>query len=320
MFNLLRGHHHLLQMRRGSRSNEVPPSFRGIRNFLAQLAPPALPTNSTATLLRGNAANWLQMNLQILEKHYEDMIAGIKTNLPRPVEIDHQWAWQVALAWAVKKYKINEEVMRRVGEDLRGVGLRINQIPMGTTLRALMDAPTGRPHPRTRHKPREAGTAGSSLPSTSAHRNPGDMPSTTTSNNQPSNTTHQELDLPPTHNPPSPPPTTTTHQDYSLVTPLPTERPLLTTIPVPITNIEPRSPPLATDSEEDPQGEQTDLPPSTIPTNQDQPPTDDLPPPTFTTTTLQDVPETPRHHLPPLPLRPPSPRPVRRPTRKLLPR
>jgi len=84
IFNLLRGHHHLMQMRRGTRTNEVPPSFRGIWNFLALVASPALPTTFTATMLRGNASNWMQTNLQILEKHYEDMIAGVKTNLNRP--------------------------------------------------------------------------------------------------------------------------------------------------------------------------------------------------------------------------------------------
>jgi len=106
-----------MQMRRGTRTNEVPPSFRGIRNFLAQVASPALPTTSTATMLRGNASNWMQTNLQILEKHYEDMIAGVKTNLLRPVRID-QRAWQVAVGWALSKYRISEEVMARVQTTL----------------------------------------------------------------------------------------------------------------------------------------------------------------------------------------------------------
>jgi len=145
IFNLLRGHHHLLQMKKGARTNEIPPSFRGIKNFLSQVASPALPTASTATLLRGNASNWLQANLQILESHYEDLIAGVKTNLLRPIQIDHQRAWEVAVGWAEGKYSINEEVMNRVKDDLRDVGLRIDQVPKGTPLRALMDVPTKRP-------------------------------------------------------------------------------------------------------------------------------------------------------------------------------
>jgi len=132
IFNLLRGHHHLMQMRRGTRTNEIPPSFRGIRNFLAQVASPALPTAPTATLLRGNASNWLQTNLQILESHYENMIAGVKTNLLRPVQIHHQRAWQVAMGWTYNKYRISEEVMVRVLNDLREIGLRIDQVPRGT--------------------------------------------------------------------------------------------------------------------------------------------------------------------------------------------
>jgi len=59
IFNLLRGHHHLRQMRRGMRSNLVPPSLQGVSTFLSQLASLALPTAATATLLRGNASNWL---------------------------------------------------------------------------------------------------------------------------------------------------------------------------------------------------------------------------------------------------------------------
>lgn len=152
IFNLLRGHHHLMQMRRGTRTNEIPPSFRGIRNFLAQVASPALPTAPTATLLRGNASNWLQTNLQILESHYENMIAGVKTNLLRPVQIHHQRAWQVAMGWTYNKYRISEEVMIRVLNDLREIGLRIDQVPRGTPLRALMDGTAGRPRPRVRPK------------------------------------------------------------------------------------------------------------------------------------------------------------------------
>jgi len=172
IFNLLRGHHHLLQIKKGARTNEIPPSFRGIKNFLSQVASPALPTVSTATLLRGNASNWLQTNLQILESHYEDLIAGVRTNLLRPVHIDHQRAWEVAVDWAESKYSISEEVMSRVKNDLRDVGLRIDRIPRGTPLRALMDVPTKRPHLGSRHNSRGTATSLSSPPSTGTRKDP----------------------------------------------------------------------------------------------------------------------------------------------------
>jgi len=213
IFNLLRGHHHLRQMRRGTRTNEVPPSFRGIKNFLAHVASPALPTASTATLLRGNASNWLQVNLQILEEHYENMIAGVKTNLLRPVDIDHQEAWLVALRWAFSKYRIDEEVMTSVMNDLVGVGLRIDQIPGGTSLRALMDVPTRRPRPKTRQKPKGATTSRSPLPSTNCDTqfDPDDQSSACTPmdpHDLPLTTTPIDQDPPPTDDKPPPKPET----------------------------------------------------------------------------------------------------------------
>jgi len=156
IYNLLRGHHHLRQMRKGLRSNQVPPSLQGMTNFLSQLATPALPTATTATLLRGNASNWLQVNLQILEQHYEGMIATVKTNLLKPVKIDHQKAWLVALRWALGKFRIEEEVVRLVMDDLIGVGLRIDRISIGSPMKAIMDAPPKRPRPRTHEKSKQA--------------------------------------------------------------------------------------------------------------------------------------------------------------------
>jgi len=244
LFNLLRGHHHLIQMRRGTRSNEVPLSYRGIRNYLSSLAPPALPTNSTVILLRGNAANWLQMNLQILEQHYVDMIAGIKTNLLRPVEIDHQRAWQVARAWATKKYRISEETMRRVGEDLKGVGLRIQQIPKGTTLRALKNVPSGRLHPRTYQEQRGSEAVGSSPPSTSKDTNPETEPD---------------------------------QQNPTEETPPPIPRPLLTTNPDHTITTEPRPPPRGPYLEEDHNEINPYRSPLATPATWELPPTGDLP-------------------------------------------
>lgn len=166
LYNLLRGHHHLRQMRKGLRSNHVPPPLRGMTNFLSQLATPALPTIATATLLRGNASNWLQANLQILEQHYEGMISTVKTNLLKPVKINHQRAWLVALRWARGRLHIGEEVIRSVMNDLIGVGLRLVHVSVDSPMKAIMAAPPIRPRPRNRGKSCQASITTDGCPRT----------------------------------------------------------------------------------------------------------------------------------------------------------
>jgi len=192
--------------------NDIPLSLRGIKGFLSQLASPALPTTSTTTLLHGNASNWLQMNLQILEEHYVDMIAGIRTNLLRPVNIDHQKAWLVALRWAVRKYRIDEEVVFTVMKELIAVGLRIDQIPKGSTLKAIRDVPSKRPRPKTHQKSKSA-TPRAPAPSTSTgsdlQADPDNQPLTYTSVapiDQPPTTTPMDQGLNSTNQNPPPNP------------------------------------------------------------------------------------------------------------------
>jgi len=153
VYGLIRAHHYRRQMGQGLRANLVPPAFRGLRDFLSRVASPASPTTATATLLRANASNWLQTDMQILEQHYEEMIAGIKTNLLRPVRIDHHRAWLVAVRRAVNNFKVGEEVLTTVMNDLIGVGVLIQQIPEGSPMRAIQAAPAGQPRQVTDQGP-----------------------------------------------------------------------------------------------------------------------------------------------------------------------
>lgn len=251
------------------RSNQVPPSLQGVRGFLSQLASPALPTASTATLLRGNASNWLQVNLQILEQHYEDMVAGVRTSLLRPVDIDHHKAWLVALRWAVGKYKIDEEVVSIVMGDLIGVGLKINRIPEGSSLKAIMDMPAKRPRPKA-HQRSKTTTPRTPVPSTSTsihpQFDPDDQALTCTQMDlidQPLTATTLDQDLHPTDQDPPPNPKPATQQDpprktTNLATSeTSTVRPLRTTDPGPSTHTLPSPPPPNTDTDrptEEPDG------------------------------------------------------------------
>jgi len=274
IFNLLRGHHHLKQMRRGMRTNQLPPSLHGVSDFLSQLASPALPTTATATLLRGNASNWLQMNLQILEQHYEGMIERVRTNLLRPVNIDHRGAWLVALRWATNKYKINEEVVSTVMNDLIGVGLRIDRIAEGSPLRAIMDAPAKRPRPVSHQRSRST-TPRCPIPSTNTSFRPQVDPDDQTRTytqvdpvDQPRTVTSFEQGPCSTYQAPPPALGPITRQDPPGKTTISTpqvssrERPPRTTNPNPLTHTLAEPPPPNADVDTDRRGNLTDQPPT----------------------------------------------------------
>lgn len=197
VYNLLRGHHYLRQTGRGLRTNQIPPSLRGVRDFLSRVASPAAPTAATATLLRANASNWLQTNLQILEQHYEGMVAGIRTNLLRPVNIDHHRAWLVAVRKAVSNFRVDEEVLSTVMDDLIGVGILIQRIPVGSSLRAIQAAPAEQPRLRTDQGP-ETTTPEAPIPDLT---------------DQPETVTPLDQDPHPTDQDPSPIPRPTTRQN-----------------------------------------------------------------------------------------------------------
>jgi len=285
------------------RINEIPPTLRGVKNFLSQLASPAIPTTSTAILLRGNAANWLQMNLQILEEHYREMIAGIRTNLLRPVNIDHQKAWLVALHWTVNKYRIDEEVVSTVMEELIAIGLRIDQIPEGSSLKALMDVPTRHSRPKTHQKSKNT-TPRTPTPSTSTgsdpQLDPDNQPPTTIPFDQELNSTDQDP-------PPSPRPAT---QKEPLTKPIvlsppkdTTGRPPFTTNPGPSTDAPP-NPPLPTmETITNRNGNRTAKPPIYVTT---KPPTTTIHPQhVMTTAPIPPPPDADAEQLP-LEFRPPN--------------
>jgi len=134
VFNLLRARHHLTYVKKGARSDEVPKALMRIRNYLSGVIFSASPNVATAILLQSSATNWLQINLQILEGHYEEVVAATKRDLGRLEAVDHQQAWEVAIKWFYKKYRpVLPDTINGAADDLEEVGWVINRFPKKQT-------------------------------------------------------------------------------------------------------------------------------------------------------------------------------------------
>lgn len=114
------------------------------------------------------------------------------------------------------------------------------------------------------------------LTSPSTNTNPEELPPTKTTNDQPPTTVPTVQDPLPSHQSPLLPQMTTDRQDPTGETSPPIPRPPLTTNPEHTMTTEPRSPPRATDLEEDLQEVHTDLFPLATPATCELPPTADL--------------------------------------------
>ncbi|TNN43011.1 hypothetical protein EYF80_046808 [Liparis tanakae] len=128
IFTLLRTHHHLGHARKGVRTEAVPRSLAQVKEYLSGVIVPSTPRDGTSHKLEGNALNWLQTGLQVLEEHYEEILEETRAGLCRMREVDHQEAWEVAVKWMEKKYRgRDEESLVRAEEDMAKLGLAVKR-------------------------------------------------------------------------------------------------------------------------------------------------------------------------------------------------
>ena len=82
----------------------IPKSISRTRDRLAGSLRPCLPTGGTVDLLAGNASNWLQTGLQIMDNHYQGTSADLRRDLTLLPKEDGERAWLVASRWLLLKY------------------------------------------------------------------------------------------------------------------------------------------------------------------------------------------------------------------------
>lgn len=93
---IIKAHHHLANI-----SGDVPPpTIRRTALNLATFIKPASPSESTQTLLEGNALNWEYTAVLILKQHCEDSINNDIQDLAEFPTQEWEGPFQVAASWA----------------------------------------------------------------------------------------------------------------------------------------------------------------------------------------------------------------------------
>lgn len=106
LHNIIKCVHHLNNVT----SSEIPPMIHKMTINLASFIRPSSPTDTTQTLLEGNAKNWQYTTLQILQDHYEKMLEAHIKQLTTFDSEEWRGPFQIAGNWA----------RRNLGKRLRG--------------------------------------------------------------------------------------------------------------------------------------------------------------------------------------------------------
>lgn len=94
IFKLLRTYHHWGPIRRAMvEKAPIPLSISRTRDRLTGSLRPCLPTGGTVDLLAGNANNWVQTGLQIMDNHYQGTSADLRRYLTLLPKEDGERAW-----------------------------------------------------------------------------------------------------------------------------------------------------------------------------------------------------------------------------------
>ncbi|KAI4808575.1 hypothetical protein KUCAC02_000632, partial [Chaenocephalus aceratus] len=144
MFKLLRTYHNWGPIRRAMvGTGPILKNISQTRDWLMDSLKPSLPKGVTADLLGGNATNWLQTGLQILDENYQGTSADLRRNLSRE---DSERAWIVASRWLRCKYPhAQDQVFALARADLELLGLQL-PAPVGPD----PTNPRKKTNPRTR--------------------------------------------------------------------------------------------------------------------------------------------------------------------------
>ncbi|KAI4800865.1 hypothetical protein KUCAC02_007036 [Chaenocephalus aceratus] len=127
IFKLLRRYHCWGPIRRAMVGNgPIPRNIAQTRDWLMDSLKPALPKGTTADLLGGNANNWLQTGLQILNEHYQGTSADLRRALESLPQADGERAWAVACRWLRSKYPHAQDLVLDLAQtDLDLLGMQL---------------------------------------------------------------------------------------------------------------------------------------------------------------------------------------------------
>ncbi|KAK1905900.1 Regulator of G-protein signaling 9-binding protein [Dissostichus eleginoides] len=101
IFKLLRTYNNWSPIRRAMVENgPLPKNISQTKDWLVDSLKPSLPKGVTSDLLVGNATNWLQTGLQILDEHYQGTSADLRRDLTSLPKEDGERAWMVKFSFA----------------------------------------------------------------------------------------------------------------------------------------------------------------------------------------------------------------------------
>ncbi|KAJ4946570.1 hypothetical protein JOQ06_024235 [Pogonophryne albipinna] len=147
IFKLLRTYHCWGPIRRAMVGNgPIPKNIAHTRDWLVDSLRPALPKGTTADLLDGNATNWLQTGLKILNEHYQSTSAELQRALISLPKEDGERAWAVASRWLRLNYPHAKDLvfdLARADLDLLGLQLPVPGGPDPINPEEQKDLPIG---------------------------------------------------------------------------------------------------------------------------------------------------------------------------------